>query len=69
METNTANNPDKLTELMLSLKDGRISIAAAVQHIRDAVEYIESSSYQAGHLEGEAFAKRNSEKSNIYTPY
>ena len=58
-QTNTANNPDKLTELMMDLRDGKVTIAEAVQYIRDAVSYIEESSYTAGHREGEASVKNS----------
>jgi len=59
---------DKLTALFQAVRDGTVSIVDAVQSIRDAVEVIEDSSFQAGHLEGEKYAKSLAPKSQIYIP-
>lgn len=62
------NTEDRLTELFRLVREGTVSIVDAVQSIKDAVEVIEDAAFQAGHLEGESYVKRTTEKSQIYIP-
>jgi len=65
----TPNNTDSLTELFQAVCEGKVTIAAAVQSLRDAVEVIEDAAFTAGHLEGEKYTADNAAKSRIILPF
>lgn len=64
----TPKTADCLTELLLAVREERVTIPDAVQSLRDAVEVLEHAAFQAGHNEGEKYAAEKTPKTSIYIP-